>query len=96
MFLENTCSQEELRKACYFALQAIYKKTVLTEQDPKFISKRCYLKFCEKLVLIETITLQRGFELRISTDFIAVLEDLAKKDFPPVVVFQTFSIDTTT
>lgn len=96
IFREETSTSEDLRKACYFALQAIYKKTVLTEHDPKFVSNRGSFKILRKTGLIEKITLQRGFGWRLSSDFIAVLENLAKKSFPPEVVFQTFSIDTTT
>ena len=92
-FRDVTKEKRRLRRACYVALRNIYKNGYLTEQDDEFKSNKGAFYVLRNAQIIQKAKTKGGFGWSISTEFLAVLDDLNDQGYPPPIVFQALLIE---
>lgn len=92
-FRQVTKGKSRLRHVCCNILRVVYKSTYYREEDPKFLANKGAFYILRNSNLIQKVKTRGGLGWAISSDFLAVLEDLNEQGYPPAVAFQALSID---
>lgn len=93
IFREATKEKVRLRKVCADVLKVTYRNRYLSEESRRFVNNKGAFFVLRNSHLIQKIKTRRGLGWTLSSEFLAVLEDLNEQGYPPEVVFQSFSVD---
>lgn len=92
IFRQFTKNKPKLRRACETVLRLIYRKSYIDEDSRRFLSNKGAMYVLRKSHIIRKAKTKKGLGWTLRDDFLAVLDDLNEQGYPPVIVFQAFSV----
>jgi|Deesub1362A_J573_1020465.scaffolds.fasta_scaffold06451_3 hypothetical protein len=94
IYRNNTEEKPTLRKACVRVLESIYKNNFSLEEDELFFKNKGAFWLLRKCGLIQRVKINKGkVAWGLSKDFLAALESLNERGFPPEIIFRSFGMD---